>query len=492
MKKRFIYLFLIGIVLDAYPVGWSDDILISEDTTICQSRPDIDTDSWNNVWISWDYATLTEGEIYYSKRDSLGSCLIPGTVVSNNASKSWMARIAVKRSGSDLDNVQFIWRDVSPQGFGIWHAKLANNGTVIVSPHLAVSGAGGGTSSFLPEMVLDKYHCINIGWDERPLGYNQINYTKLDNLGNPILDKIRVSPEDQNADWVGIGVDSFANCHLGYRCDTAGNPDRLAYSKINKDGYIVISNLILNYGGSPTLIADRNQNIHIVYTCLPGSGIRIGYLKLDQNGNVLVSKIISPVAININHHAHMAMDSLQYLHVVWCAEQIPIGDVIMYTKLDTMGDYVIQPMRVVNPPYTTGPDLPRIAVDCSNRLHVTWVDDRLGNTSDIFYKRGENEPGIEEQKNQATPTDPKILICPNPFFKDTNVRFLFSRESENTVIQIYNICGRKVREFIASKQDSVITWNGADHEGNQLAAGVYFIRISSPTVIKSLPVILLK
>ncbi|MCK4252177.1 hypothetical protein KAX97_12065, partial [candidate division WOR-3 bacterium] len=187
---KFAILNLQSTMLYAYPPGWSDDILLTPEDTKSRIKPDIDVDTYNNVWAAWDTATWVQGtaEVLYSKRDSLGACLIPETAVSNNPSFSTNVKVAVDGS----NNVQFIWRDETPQGIGVWHAKLANDGSEIVPSHLAVSGAGGGGSN-RPEMVLNKYNEINIIWDESPSGYNQMNYTKLDSLGNPIIPKIKVS-----------------------------------------------------------------------------------------------------------------------------------------------------------------------------------------------------------------------------------------------------------------------------------------------------------
>ncbi|GAI80036.1 unnamed protein product, partial [marine sediment metagenome] len=251
-------------------------------------------------------------EVLYSKRDSLGDSLIPETNVSNNVLYSHLQRVAVDAS----NNVQFIWREISPQGLGIGHAKLANDGSEIVPSHLAVSGAGGGSSSLLPEMVLNKYNEINIIWDESPSGYNQMNYTKLDTLGNPIIPKIKVSLDTFYAYWPGIGIDSMANSHLGYRTDDTVSAYRLTYTKLDRDGNVLIDNKFFGFGYLPTMIADQSQNIHMVYADHTGPGISIEYLKLDQEANILVGpKILS--IYEDNARPHMAMDSLQYLHVVW-------------------------------------------------------------------------------------------------------------------------------------------------------------------------------
>ena len=475
-------------ILWAYPDGWSDDIMVSEDTSRIQTKPDIDVDSQNNVWISWDVASLFEGEIYYTKRDSMGSCIIAETNVSNNASKSFYAQIAVDCS----DNIHFIWRDETPLGYGIWHAKLSNDGSTIVASHLAVSGAGGLFSSLRSEMVLDKYQNVNVVWDERLLSYNQINYTKLDSLGNPIISKIRVSPEGLESSWPGIGVDSFASNHMAYRTDTTGNTHRLTYSKIDVNGNIVVLNKILGgMGAVPVIIADQSQNIHMVYTDPSGPGMSIKYMKLDQDGNVLIpSKILS--IYEGNNYPHMAMDSLQFLHVVWDSESLDVYP-IMYAKIDTLGEFVIPPMQIVYPPHSVrGGGGARIAVDYNNHLHVLWVDDRLnpGETTDVFYKRGENIVGKTEDDERGNITK-SFHVFPNPFHRAVNVNLPALEEGR---LEIFDVTGRLVKTIKINKNMKTVTWAGNDDRGRQLSSGVYFLHLvkNTRTIHMPSPIILVR
>jgi len=477
------------LLLEAYPPGWSDDILLTPEDMKVRMQPDVDVDGFNNVWAVWDSGSWVSGtaEILYSKRDSVGGCLIPETDVSNNTSFSHLPRVAVDAS----NNVQFIWRDASPQGDGVWHAKLANDGSIIVPSHLAVSGAGGGSSTLLPEMVINKYKEICIIWDEEPSGYNQMNFTKLDSMGNPIITR-RVSPAGVLSFWPGIGVDSFGNNHLGYRTNKTST-DSLAYTKLDKDGNFLIDYKALDAGLLPTIIADRSQNIHMVYPHQTGYGWVINYLKLNQNGNI----IIGPKTLYEFEYCgipHMAMDSLQYLHIVW-EDQTASGTFpIYYTKIDTLGNFAIPPMQVVYPPYTPGGGLPRIAVDRNNRLHLIWVDGRIDpNTTDIFYKRGENEQTVKELERLKAQNQPKISVFPNPFTTETKIAFSLSQETEKGKIEIFDILGRKVKEFshLTNCQLS-ITWQGDDNVGNRLPSGIYFICLSVSKSNQSAPVVLLR
>jgi len=472
----------------AYPPGWSDDILLSPDDPKHRCQPDLDVDGFNFVWAVWDTGSWVSGtaEILYSKRDSLGACLIPETAVSNNASYSLGPRIAVDAS----NNIQFVWLDQTPQGMGLWHATLASDGSVIVPAHLAVSGNNDG---YPINIALNKHKEINVIWDEISSGNNQMNYTKLDSLGNPIITKIRVSPDSIYAHWSGIGTDSMANNHLGYGLAIT-SIESLTYTKLDKNGNVLIDNKILGSGLLPTIVADQNQNIHMAYGHqIPYVGWSIEYLKLDQDANILVG----PKTLSIyqtNARAHMAMDSLQYLHVVWDSESGGAFPV-MYTKLDTMGEFVIPPMQVVYPPYTSGAGIPRIAVDRSNRLHLVWVDERLnpGISTAIFYKRGENESTVEEIARLKTAKFPRITVSPNPFSKETRIHFVSSCKSKKIEFLVFDVTGSKVKEFLFSEHSRIVTWQGTDNTGNLLPAGVYFLRdVSSPSPKQSVQLILLR
>jgi len=348
--------------------------------------------------------------------------------------------------------------------------------------------------SLIPEIALNKYQELNIIWDERPLGYNQMNYTKLDSLGDTLIAKIRVSPENISASWPGIGVDSLMNNHLGYRTDSS-TVMRLTYTKLDEDGNMLIDNKTIGFGGQPTLIADHSQNIHVIYSDPTGPGNRVEYLKLDNDGNILIGPLtISLPQINSNTYAHMAIDSLQYLHIVWQADSS--ADVhIMYAKLDTMGNFIISPMKIVYPYQGI---MPRIAVDRSNRLHVVWVDGRLNPGGDIFYKRGENEPGVEETAGWSQPDAFCLEVYPNPFIQMTDIRYEIPDEKhsmKDIELKIYDVTGRLVKNFSLSTAYSLlptVVWYGDDDSGRKLPAGVYFVRISNIEYKRTIPVVLLR
>jgi hypothetical protein len=473
------------LLLNAYPNGWSDDILLTPEDMKIRGMPDITVDMFHNVWAVWDSATWVNGtgEVLFSKRDSMGACLMAETPVSNNASYSLAPRVAVDTS----NNLQFVWLNDTPLGWGLWHAKLANDGSVLIPSHQAVSGNNGG---YPIEIAMNRYNEINVVWNDNIAGYDQINYTKLDSSGNPIIAKLRVSLANVYSYWPGIGVDSFANVHLAYRTDN-GPQDRLAYTKLDRYGNILIDNKFLGYGGRPTMIADHSQNIHMVYRDPTEPGITIEYLKLDQNGNILVGPIhLNPYQNNIL--VRMAMDSLQYLHVVWCREA-STGS-IMYTKLDTNGNYVIIPMPIVFGPPALYPYEPQIAVDMSNRLHLIWMDQRLDSaeTEDIFYKRGENETAVQEYEMQHPSLISSFTAVPNPFTHETMIKCIGISEQKKMEVNIFDTAGKLVAMVVGDTPAGYVRWRGIDKFGRPLPAGVYIACFKGLYESVSVPVILLR
>ena len=502
MKKLLLYLLILFLFfylpssilhptsfLYSYPPGWSDDILISPDTARYRECPDISTDSQNNVWVIWDSTGWGGGYIYYSKRDSLGGCIIPETQVSTS-SYSRYCRLEVDKS----DNVHIVWRELSPQGYGLGYAKLANDGSVLVPAHLVVNGAGGG-GPIATEIVLDQEKDIHIVWEETPTFFDQINYTLLDSLGDTLVSNVQVSTPDTSAYYPGIGVDSAGNNHIAYRSDSS-MVERLIYIKLDKYGNMLVPHKTISTGSSPSIVCDRNQNVHIFYTNPEGPGNHIYYIKLNNDGNVLIPPTcLSLPSDSSNSMCHASIDSQQFLHIVWKTSRAQQSAWILYTKLDTAGNVVIPAIDVVFPPHTFWVLYPRIAADNSDRLHLVWADGRIDTVLRIFYKRGENV-GVEETARLKTANLAKLSVFPNPFSKLTKISFGNVQGAKSIGLKIYDATGRIVKDFSLptaySLVPTVVTWTGTDNSGNPLPAGVYFIQLSSATNTQTTPVILLR
>jgi hypothetical protein len=437
--------------LDAYPAGWSDDILLTPEDPRVRVYPDIDVDGYGNSWVVWDSGIGYRTGVLYSKWDSLGNCVIPESFLTSDSTYPFNQKIVIDGS----NNIHIVWREIrlSPEGeIGLGYAKLANDGSIIVNAHFVESGNGGEEL----EIAINRDKEINIIWDDGDTlqdtlnAYNVMNYTKLDSMGNVLIHKFRVSPDSINAWWPGIGVDRLGNVHLGYRTNRY-SLDSLTYTKLDRNGNVLISNRVYDAGTCPSIVADSELNIHMVYDHRSFYSTDVSYLKIDTSGNLLITpRQISP---DNNMYPRMAIDSLNYLHVVW---KQPNAQCLVYTKIDLLGNFIIPPLRVVFTPPASHPDLPRIAVDQKNLPRLVWMDQRYG-PEDVYYKYGENNFGVIETKNSNNYIN-NLYVIPNPFTSFT--------QAPNYEKEDFNLCdvsGRMVGKYKSAKI------------GENLPAGVYFI-----------------
>jgi len=84
---------------------------------------------------------------------------------------------------------------------------------------------------------------------------------------------------------------------------------------------------------------------------------------------------------------------------------------------------------------------------------------------------------------------------PNPFNPSTVIRFEVPSPGGRTVVRVYNIAGRVVRELGNDELSPGVyelEWNGRDEGGERVASGIYFYRVHAPGVIDQKTMVLLK
>jgi hypothetical protein len=70
---------------------------------------------------------------------------------------------------------------------------------------------------------------------------------------------------------------------------------------------------------------------------------------------------------------------------------------------------------------------------------------------------------------------------PNPFNPTTNITYALPVDSKLT-LEVYNTLGQRVRTLVQGEKPAgfhTMEWNGTGNEGQQLASGVYFLKISA-------------
>ena len=84
---------------------------------------------------------------------------------------------------------------------------------------------------------------------------------------------------------------------------------------------------------------------------------------------------------------------------------------------------------------------------------------------------------------------------PNPFNSSVNLRYHL-KESGQVEVAIYSITGQLVRRLVSENKARPgaysVTWDGFSDRGNQVASGMYLVRVQSPGSVKSFKLSLIR
>ena len=114
------------------------------------------------------------------------------------------------------------------------------------------------------------------------------------------------------------------------------------------------------------------------------------------------------------------------------------------------------------------------------------VDRRNGTISVRIDKLGEYQIQIGPHDEQPVNIPSSYQLnqnYPNPFNSNTDIRYQIAGDRSHvpTTLVIYNILGQKVRTLVDEEKEPgyyTVQWDGRDHNGSEVASGIYFYRIS--------------
>ena len=138
---------------------------------------------------------------------------------------------------------------------------------------------------------------------------------------------------------------------------------------------------------------------------------------------------------------------------------------------------------------------------CNYSYTIDWIDEddellmysRKNNNGFIFYQGGIDGVQLKKTDNNIVSTEENImpahqsyLRCyPNPFkpsqqrSSEITIKFDNLKSKKNSQINIYNIKGRRVKQFELSKRQTSVQWNGGNTTQKQVSSGVYFVTLNS-------------
>jgi parallel beta-helix repeat protein len=134
-----------------------------------------------------------------------------------------------------------------------------------------------------------------------------------------------------------------------------------------------------------------------------------------------------------------------------------------------------------------------LACDSTYRFAVTCYD-RLGDES--WYSREVTAtPLVAVPDLAAVPTALRLEgNYPNPFNPQTNIAYSTPREGR-VELDIYDVSGRRIAALVDGVQGPgrhFVLWNGRSEDGEEMASGVYFVRLQFAREVQSRKIVLVR
>lgn len=88
---------------------------------------------------------------------------------------------------------------------------------------------------------------------------------------------------------------------------------------------------------------------------------------------------------------------------------------------------------------------------------------------------------------------------PNPFNPSTDIRYQISSFDSRLLsfvsLKIFNILGQEIKTLVDENMEAgyyIVTWNGTDNNGSDVASGIYFYRIEAGEYVNTKRMLLIK
>ena len=241
--------------------------------------------------------------------------------------------------------------------------------------------------SWLSELGADIYGNIHVTWQDNRDGNDEIYYTKLDNNGNTLVDDMRLTSDNAESVFPHLQLDGSGNVHIIWRDSRNGSPE-MYYIKLDNNGNVLVDTTRLTSG--PTfnhnLRVDNVDIIHIAWQDRRDGNPEIYYAKLDNNGNPLISDIRVSTATGDSWWPYIGIDNSLNVHIAWYDARNGNGE-IYYTKLDNNGNTLVDDTSLTFAGGAVG--APALEVDNSNNIHIVWPDNRNGYSA-LYYTKLDN------------------------------------------------------------------------------------------------------
>ena len=308
---------------------------------------------------------------------------------STNGGGGWITKRLSWTSGNsnnptivvDSSNrIHIVWQDNAlNSNHEIFCKKSTDGGTSWTQKRLTYTSV----DSYTPAIAVDSHNHIHVVWSEWTSNI-QICYKKSTDGGVNWTTKRLTYSTGWSLNPV-IAIDSNNTIHVVWHDHTPGNPD--IYYKKSTDGGVnwTTKRLTYNSGRSQmsTIGIDSNDNIHVMWGDNTPGNYEIYYKRTTDEGVSWTTKRLTFNSGSSSNPA-LALDSYNYIHVVWLDNSQDSNFEIFY-KRSTDGGASWTHKRLTNTgTYSGGPS---VALDSNDSIFAVWFDHAPGN-HEIYLRKG--------------------------------------------------------------------------------------------------------
>jgi hypothetical protein len=261
----------------------------------------------------------------------------------------------------------------------------------------------------------------------------------------------------------------------------------IEYAKLDNNGQRLVEPFFITPGDTsnsryPDLLVDQEGMVHCVFddNRTRTKDYQVFYTMLTNAGQKLIEDIVASSSPQNSWYPCITVDFFHNLHIVWYEDAFGLTDEIYYAKINSQGKILVPRTRIDQS--NSKVETPRILIDRSNKIHVVWADKRNGHW-DIYYRycqllTSEAEEETEKSKNQ-TVSFTLSHSYPNPFNSQTQINYFMPYDA-HVKIEIFDLSGKSVN-LLVDQDESMGShrafWNSNDFSGRPMSSGIYWCRL---------------
>jgi len=374
-------------------VIWYD--LADPETDTCKLKLEYSTD--NSVWLIGTLSsTNSDGTIDNAAGDDYRQTALAAGMMGSTQYVEWDAAVLGASFNDDS-----VWVRLTPHD-GTVAGTTVTSSSFAIDNRLLGTWANSNSTQYNNgrRIVKDSSGNLHVVFYKSVRGYYQIFYGKSTDNGTTWASTQLTSEASEHQYYPSIAIDSSDNLHIVWYGQDAASPtyNQIRYIKYTAGGsWGAISNITseaTEHQYDAAIAVDSSDYLHVVFRGQHSGSTsydEIRYLRSTTGGGSWDSIYnIAEAANETQYKPTLAVDGADNVHVVWYGQHAGSTSYyqIRYIKRTSVGvwDGSVTNLTTESSEHQY---YPAIAVDSSDNLHVTWHGQHSGSTSydQIRYKK---------------------------------------------------------------------------------------------------------